>query len=72
MFSLPQITVLSAIVCISCITAAPVDVNNDTRPIVGVIRPEEEKVLCDFCFVDWNIIGRTTKLISKFEFSHSQ
>lgn len=44
MFLLSQISVLCAIVCISYITAAPVDVNNDTRPIVGVITPEEEKV----------------------------
>lgn len=47
MLSLSQITVLSAIVSISYITAAPVDVNNDTRPIVGAIAPEEQKV--HFC-----------------------
>lgn len=44
MFSLSKISIVSAIVCISFISAAPVDVNNDDRPIVGVIRPEEEKV----------------------------
>lgn len=44
MLTLSQITVLSAIVCISYITAAPVDVNNDTRPIVGAVAPEDQKV----------------------------
>lgn len=44
MLSLSQITVLSTIVCISYIAAAPVDVNNDTRPIVGAVAPEDQKV----------------------------
>lgn len=46
MLPFSQICVLSAIVCMSSITAAPVDVNNDTRSIVGAITPEEQKVLC--------------------------
>lgn len=50
MLSLSPISVLSAIVCLSCIAAVPVDVNHDTRPIVGAIAPEEEKVFV----ISWN------------------
>lgn len=39
-----QIVFVCAVLCISFVQCAPIDVNNDPRPIQDEISPYEEKV----------------------------